>query len=316
MDTAAISVIYQDHHLLIVNKPAGLVIHPTYKHMDGTLWDALLTYSQQQGKDDWQPPELPDEPEWALAPLIIQEKLRQKRTERLWKEDGLLPRPSLLHRLDKDTSGIVALARTERSRRHIIKQFHAHTIEKRYLAVVQKGSCNWARPRAPFTITKQEPHGQGMLVEAPIALFPADRFMLEGPLQRDEYDRRRCIVGPEGQASATLITVLGVEDSFALLEAQPITGRTHQIRAHLAALGYAIVGDQMYAPQAPAGSLAAQLPRQFLHAYSLELNRYPDNTRSAFAATLPADLSYWLKSYCPALWQAWLGVERQTTSVV
>ena len=94
MDTAAISVIYQDHHLLIVNKPAGLVIHPTYKHMDGTLWDALLTYSQQQGKDDWQPPELPDEPEWALAPFVIQEKLRQKRTERLWKEDGLLPRPS------------------------------------------------------------------------------------------------------------------------------------------------------------------------------------------------------------------------------
>ena len=196
---------------------------------------------------------------------------------------------------------------------HIIKQFHAHTIEKRYLAVVQKGSCDWARPRAPFTITKQEPHGQEILVEESIALFPANRFMLDGPLQRDEYDRRRCIVGPEGQASSTLITVLGVEDSFALLEARPITGRTHQIRAHLAALGYAIVGDQMYAP---VGSPAAQLARQFLHAYSLELNRYPDNTRSVFAASLPADLSYWLQSYCPVLWQAWLAVEHQTTSMV
>ncbi len=316
METVAISVIYQDHHLLIVNKPAGLVIHPTYKHMDGTLWDALLAYSQQQGKDDWQPPELPDEPAWALAPLAIQEKLRQKRTERLWQEDGLLPRPSLLHRLDKDTSGIVALARTERSRRHIIKQFHAHTIEKRYLAVVQKGSCDWARPRTTFTVTRQELDGPDVPIEPPAALLPADRFLLDGPLQRDEYDRRRCIVGPDGQASSTLVSVLGVEDSFALLDVQPITGRTHQIRAHLAALGYAIVGDQMYAPQAPEDSPAARLTRQFLHAYSLELDRYPTNTRRAFVAPLPADLTDWLQRYCPTLWQAWLTVARQTTSMV
>ena len=77
METAPISVIYQDHHLLIVNKPAGLVIHPTYKHADGTLWDALLAYSEQQGKDDWLPLQLPDEPDWAMAPPDVQEKLRQ-----------------------------------------------------------------------------------------------------------------------------------------------------------------------------------------------------------------------------------------------
>src|SRR6266481_6345968 len=149
-----IPIIYQDHHLLVVNKPAGLVIHPTYKHADGTMWDALLVYVTQQGSDGWQPPELPDEPEWARAPLHIQEMLRTKRTERLWKEDGLLPRPCLLHRLDKDTSGVVALARTEHSRRHLVRQFHEHSIVKRYLAVVQRGAPDWARPRASFKIWK------------------------------------------------------------------------------------------------------------------------------------------------------------------
>src|SRR5947209_9060306 len=110
MNIANIAIIYQDHHLLIVNKPAGVVIHPTYKHTDDTLWDALLVYLSQQGGDDWQPPDLPDYPEWAAAPPHIQQMLREKRTQRLWQEGGLLPRPSLLHRLDKDTSGVVALA--------------------------------------------------------------------------------------------------------------------------------------------------------------------------------------------------------------
>src|SRR5690348_15284 len=123
MNITDIVIIYQDHHLLILNKPAGVVIHPTYKHVGDTLWDALLVYLLQQGGDDWQPPELSDEPEWAVAPLHIQEMLREKRTQRLWQEEGLLPRPALLHRLDKDTSGVVALARTERSRRHIVRQF-------------------------------------------------------------------------------------------------------------------------------------------------------------------------------------------------
>src|SRR5437867_1693806 len=100
MNITDISIIYQDHHLLIVNKPAGVVIHPTYKHVDDTLWDALLIYLLQQGGDDWQPPSLLDEPEWAAAPLHIQQMLREKRTQRLWQEEGLLPRPSLLHRLD------------------------------------------------------------------------------------------------------------------------------------------------------------------------------------------------------------------------
>src|SRR5690348_13725776 len=102
METSDISVVYQDHHLLILNKPAGCVIHPTYKHADGTLWDALLVYLAQQGPDSWQPPNQPDEPEWVHAPVQVQAMLRQRRLDRFWKEEGLLPRPCLLHRLDKD----------------------------------------------------------------------------------------------------------------------------------------------------------------------------------------------------------------------
>ncbi len=295
-----IPILYQDHYLLIVNKPAGLVIHPTYKHADATMWDAILLYLEQQGRDDWQPPELPDDPQWVSAPAHIQVMLREKRRLRQWKEEGLLPRPCLLHRLDKDTSGIVALARTERSCRHLVHQFYDHSIVKRYLAVVCKGAPDWTRPRTTFTITSKIGGGSfGEGQEQPIALFPHDELLLEGPLQRDPDERRRCIVGPDGQFALTQVNVLSVspDETFALLEVRPITGRTHQIRAHLAALGYAIVGDQLYAPPAVPGTPQAALTRQFLHAHSLTLRRYPDNTLCTFVAPLAEDLSLWLYRY-------------------
>lgn len=336
-----IPILYQDHYLLIVNKPAGLVIHPTYKHADGTMWDAILLYLEQQGRDDWQPPELPDDPQWATAPAHIQVMLREKRRLRQWKEEGLLPRPCLLHRLDKDTSGIVALARTERSCRHLVQQFYDHSIVKRYLAVVCKGAPDWTRPRTTFTVTSKvrgsisyegdpwppqggplhvevsedtwPPQGRPLHVEvspdmkcsgSPCGgqdhvLSPNDELLLEGPLQRDPDERRRCIVGPDGQFALTQVNVLAVspDEMFTLLEVQPITGRTHQIRAHLAALGYAIIGDQLYAPPAVPGTPQASLTRQFLHAHSLTLHRYPDNTLCTFVAPLAAALASWLYRY-------------------
>ena len=302
MNITDISIIYQDHHLLIVNKPAGVVIHPTYKHVDDTLWDALLIYLSQQGGDDWQPPDLLDEPEWAAAPLHIQQMLREKRTQRLWQEEGLLPRPSLLHRLDKDTSGVVALARTERSRRHIVRQFHDHTLSKRYFAAVQLGAFAWAQPRTTFTVKQVASDGGETEVERCdlFSLPDTDELLLEGPLQRDPDDRRRCIVGPDGQDATTAVKVLAVENGFALLDVHPITGRTHQIRAHLAALGYAIVGDTTYAPSAAHGTSEAALQRQFLHAYSLTLRRYPDNALCIFVAPLAADLVSWMERNFPS----------------
>lgn len=293
---APIAVIYQDHHHLIVNKPAGIVIHPTYKHADGTYWDALLAYSQQQEPDDWQPPQLPDHPGWAAAPPQVQAMLRQQRLDRLWKEEGLLARPCLLHRLDKDTSGIVALARTERSRRYLVQQFEQRTLSKRYLALVQLGAPDWARPRAPFQITWQQAHGPHTPVPATFlsSLPPGDTLRLSGPLQRDPEDRRRCIVGPDGQEATTIIRLLSQDHNYLLLEVQPITGRTHQIRAHLAALGFAIVGDATYAP-----TLTTDIPRQFLHASRLDLRCYPTGELHAFVAPLADDLAQWLAFHSP-----------------
>ena len=301
MEQRRIPVIYQDHHILIVNKPAGLVIHPTYKHANGTMWDAILEYLEDQGGDDWQPPELPDKPEWSAAPMQVQSILRKQRLERLVKEEGLLPKPCLVHRLDKDTSGVVALARTERSRRHLVRQFHEHSIVKRYLAVVQRGTPDWAKPRASFKITKQQDKNIAIQFDwlEFNALSRGQVLILDGALQRDPNDRRRCIVGPDGQEAQTIIKVMASEDEFMILEAQPVTGRTHQIRAHLAALGYAIVGDMVYSLPDKEGTPAAAMERQFLHASRLEFRDYPDNQLRSFVAPLADDLRVWLEEYFP-----------------
>ncbi|HCI80982.1 MAG TPA: hypothetical protein DHW02_14980, partial [Ktedonobacter sp.] len=291
------------HYLLILNKPAGIVVHPTYKHTEGdTLWDALLADTSLQ-RDDWQPEELPDEPQWAGAPSNIQEMLRQKRTAYMWKENGLLPHPCLLHRLDKDTSGVLALARTERSRRFIVKQFYNHTIDKRYLAVVQQGAPAWAMPRVPLHVKRyhfddiEENQLSSLNV---LETLNNDVLEINAPLRRDLDDRRRCIVAADGQESITRVRVLARKDRFMLLDVRPFTGRTHQIRAHLAAFGYAIVGDQVYAPPTQEGTPEAMLHRQFLHAYSLSFRRYPGNIPSTFVAPLADDLVSWLTRYFPS----------------
>ncbi len=303
----AFSILYQDHHMLIMNKAAGIVMHPTYKHVDGdTFWDALLLYLQQQGPDDWQPPQQADDPVWALAPEPVQEMLRQKRRDQLWKEEGLLPRPCLLHRLDKDTSGVVAIARSQRACRYLVKQFYDRSIEKRYVAVVAKGAPAWARPRTTFTVEVQTAHVVTEVVNGAIdlSMLGDAGLTVHGPLQRDLDDRRRCIVGPEGLAATTRVRILASNEQFFLVEAAPITGRTHQIRAHLAALGYSIVGDKMYGITSENGEDSAnsdlsdraeqQLQRQFLHAYSLTLHRYPDHAVCRFVAPLPDDLVTWM----------------------
>src|SRR5438067_7298663 len=167
---------------------------------------------------------------------------REKRTERLWKDGGLLSRPCLLHRLDKDTSGVVAIARTKRSCRHIIRQFEEHTIVKRYLAVVGVPSeacyrgapCgrevwgtsypisslappDWARPRTTFLVTKQQGENEETQLDIPFALSSlcGVELVLDGPLQRDPDDRRRCIVGPDGQEAVTILKVQAVQGEFA-----------------------------------------------------------------------------------------------------
>lgn len=296
-ESPGISVIYQDHYLLVLNKTAGLVIHPTYKHADGTMWDALLVELARQGSDGWQPPTLPDMPGWERAPARIREMLREQQRLKYIQKEGWLPRPCLLHRLDKDTSGVVALARTERARRHLSRQFQQHTIVKRYLAVVGRSAPDWAARQ--MKVNRHCEDGQIIEVDAAGLWETRDEFTLEGALRRDPDDRRRCIVDPAGQSAVTVVKTLAVNDSYALLEARPVTGRTHQIRAHLAAAGFAIVGDATYGLTAGEGRPEDLLHRQFLHANSLELHRYPDNVQCTYVAPLAAELAAWLTNYFP-----------------
>ncbi len=262
--TPDIPIIYQDHYLLVVNKPAGLVIHPTYKHADGTMWDAILAALARQGGDDWQPAELPDKPGWERAPSHVREMLREQQRLKYIREEGLLPRPCLLHRLDKDTSGIVALARTERARRHLSRQFQDHTIVKRYLAVVGRDAPGWASARAPLQVSGLTAGGKSIEDCAGMLWTVGGEITIDGPLQRDQDDRRRCIVGPQGQQAITLVKTLAANNAYAMLEVRPVTGRTHQIRAHLAAVGYAIVGDKTYGRSpgegAPEAALSTAIP--------------------------------------------------------
>lgn len=170
-----ISILYEDDALLAVDKPAGLVTHPAYKHPDGTLSDAIFARQEARGEG----------------------------------------RPWLLHRLDRETSGVVLFAKTVEARRAVVRQFERHCVRKLYLAVT-------------------------------IGRLASERGILEAPLRRDPADRRRTIVDDEGQPAATRYAVLAAHDGFALVLAEPLTGRTHQIRAHMAHLGAPLLGDARY----------------------------------------------------------------------
>ncbi len=213
-------VVHEDAHLLVVEKPAGMVTHPVYKHADGTLTDFV----------------------WA------------------WYDARGLPHPWLLHRLDKDTSGLILFARTPDMLRVGVRQFEDHTIAKEYAAVV------WG-------------------AELP------DSGMIDLRLMRDPADRRRVIVAPEGagQAAQTRYAVAERHGDTALLRLWPVTGRTHQLRAHLANIGHPIMGDPVYATGRPPAA------RLLLHAASITL-MVPrvgggPTQRVTFLAPLPPDFA-------------------------
>lgn len=197
LDAPAIVVLVEDDAILAVAKPAGLVVHPAYRHPDGTLTDAVFTYAEMRGA----------------------------------------PRPWLLHRLDRETSGVVLFARTESARRMLVRQLERRQIVKRYLAIV----CG-----SPS----------------------ASSGMIDAPLCRDPGDRRQVIVSPAGKSAVTRYEVLASHGEFALVLAEPLTGRTHQIRTHLASVGAPLAGDAIYGGATAASSLA-HIERTQLHAWEL-----------------------------------------------
>ena len=223
-----LAVLYEDDDLLAVDKPAGLVAHPAYRHPDGTLYNAIVARQSARGE----------------------------------------ARPWLLHRLDRDTSGVVLLAKTIPARRALVRQFERHTVRKWYLAVVS------GQPTA----------AHGVITE---------------PLRRDSLDRRRVVVDPAGQATETRYRVLVADDARALLLVEPRTGRTHQIRAHLAWLGHPLLGDATYA--ADTGVQPPDPPaRHLLHAWALAVRHPSGGAPLHLVAPLPPDLA----AHLPGAWRA------------
>ncbi len=216
-----VDVLFEDADVLVVNKPAGLVVHPAYGHHSGTLVNALVG--------------------------------------RIAAQTGLPAlRPGIVHRLDKDTSGVMIIAKTDLAHLALARQLQARTFGKEYVALA------WGDPG-----------------ERPA--------VVEAPLLRDPDDRRRMAVRSGGRDAVTrfqrVAAFAGGGARRSLLHVRPVTGRTHQIRVHLAFAGLPIVGDPVYGRRGdPSG-----LSRQFLHAWRLTV-RLPHAGERTFTAPLAPDL--------------------------
>ncbi|MCC6177864.1 MAG: RluA family pseudouridine synthase [Chloroflexi bacterium] len=214
-----LTVMYQDPAMIVVNKPAGLVVHPAPGHAEGTLVNALLA-------------RFPD-----LADPTGQH------------------RPGIVHRLDKDTSGLIVVGRTTAAMAALSEQFRNRTAHKHYLLLV-KGD------------------------------LPEEEAAIEAPIGRDVRDRKRMAARAEGREARTQFTVLERYGDFTLVDADLQSGRTHQLRVHFQFIGHPVAGDRTYGNvRGPAGQR-----RQFVHAASLRLSSPHDGVVREFRAPLPNDL--------------------------
>lgn len=213
-----IDILFEDADIVVVNKPAGMVVHPAHGNLNHTLVNALLYH-----------------------------------VKGLSSAAGSV-RPGIVHRLDKDTSGVMVVAKNERVHGMLAKQFKNHTIEKVYLAVV---------------------HG----------VVQHDEGVCEEPVGRAFLNRKKVIIRPAGGKDAiTFFKVLRRFREATLVEVYPKTGRTHQIRVHMAHLNHTIIGDALY------GMASELIGRQALHARSLTLTHPITKERVCFEAEIPQDI--------------------------
>jgi 23S rRNA pseudouridine1911/1915/1917 synthase len=235
-ESIPLAIVYEDDDLVVIDKPKGMVVHPAPGNWSGTLVNALLSRYETQ-----------------LA------------------EGGGIDRPGIVHRLDKDTSGLLVVARNERTYQSLQRQIQNRTAERRYLAVV-RGQPKW------------------------------ERATVEAPIGRHPQDRKRMAVLPAGsphpgRPAVTELEVRRTYPGFALLEARLQTGRTHQIRVHCAYIGHPVVGDATYGPASPPDShlpldvraAIAALDGQALHAGSLSFAHPRTSERLTFTAPPPED---------------------------
>jgi 23S rRNA pseudouridine1911/1915/1917 synthase len=221
----ALRIVYEDGDLLILDKPAGLVVHPAPGHASGTLVNALLAHGDGS----------------------------------TWGGIAGVQRPGIVHRLDRDTSGLIMVARHDAAQASIMAQLKARRVKKTYQALVQ-GSVSATVGR------------------------------IEAPIGRDPKHRTRMAVVPDGRPSVTGYRVRERFADWTLLDLDLVTGRTHQIRVHLDAIGHPVAGDPVYGTgrsrRGPAG-----LERLFLHAWRLELTSPSSGQLIRATAPLPPELT-------------------------
>jgi len=220
-----LTIIYEDEDIVVIDKPAGLTVHPAPGHPSHTLVNAVLAHC----------------PNLDISNELI--------------------RPGIVHRLDKDTSGLIVIAKSDFVRKYLAEQFKNRTVTKGYLVLV-KGRLS------------------------------PEQGIIEAPIGRDPHNRRRMAIVEAGKEASTQYRVRKYLDNYTLVEVMPLTGRTHQIRVHLSAIGSPVVGDVIY------GIKSAHLDRQFVHAYRLGF-RLPSTERyQEFTSPLPLDLERALEYLC------------------
>lgn len=218
-----LNIVYEDDDILVIDKPAGLVVHPSKGHLQGTLVNGLLHYLNGNlscGSD--------------------------------------LYRPGIVHRIDKDTSGLLVVAKHNAAHQALADQLVNHDMRRSYMALV---------------------HGY---VKAP-------QGTIEAPLQRDPANRLRWTVAKDGKYALTRFQVLESYENATLLDLELETGRTHQIRVHLEFIGHPLVGDPVYRKGLDhvKGSLVHDMSGQLLHAYALKLQHPRTGEWLEFKASLP-----------------------------
>jgi len=226
-----LDVIWEDEDLLVVNKPPGLVIHPAAGNPSGTLVNALLAHCED------------------LSGI------------------GGVQRPGIVHRLDKDTTGLMVVAKNDRAHVALSLAFRRRQVSKTYLAICY-------------------------------GVPPAGETVIEAPIGRHPRERRHMAVVPDGRPSRTIITVEEALAGTALTSCRLVTGRTHQIRVHMAHIGHALIGDPAYAgrqwrnlPDARHAAACSSFPRQALHAGKLAFTHPRTGELVELESPMPEDMA-------------------------
>lgn len=218
----SLEILFENDDVVVIDKPSGVVVHPGAGNPNSTLVNALLAH----------------------CPQI--------------RSVGELDRPGVVHRLDKETSGVLVFAKNQKAYRWLVNQFKSHDTKKTYLALVD------GHP-------------------------PTPTGRIEAPIRRDENVRTKMAVGLRGQGKEAVTEFFQIQSfkQHSFLEVQPITGRTHQIRVHLSYLGMPAVGDMLYGRKRP----SIKIDRLFLHAKTLSIRLPGDRVARTFESVIPEELS-------------------------